>query len=97
MKKASISEAKNQLSALLDRVRRGQRIVIEDRGVAVARLEPVDPRSDPDGRLARLERHGLVRRPLRGLPRAWLAAPPPSLGRGRRASDVILEERRDGR
>jgi prevent-host-death family protein len=97
MKKASISEAKNRLSALLDRVRQGQSVVIEDRGVPVARLEPIVAGSDPDGRMARLERQGLIRRPTRALSRAWLSSTPPQLSTVRRASDVILEERREGR
>jgi NAD-dependent dihydropyrimidine dehydrogenase PreA subunit len=37
MRKATITEAKNQLSALIDRVRHGETIVITDRGRPVAR------------------------------------------------------------
>jgi prevent-host-death family protein len=61
MKRANISEAKNALSALLDRVRQGATIVIEDRGVPVARLEPVAAGTDPEGRLA-LQMRRLLRR-----------------------------------
>jgi prevent-host-death family protein len=57
MKRTSISDARNRLSALIDRVRHGETIIIEDRGVPVARLEPVAPlEGDDEGRLARLER-----------------------------------------
>ena len=97
MKRASISEAKNALSALLDRVRQGATIVIEDRGVPVARLEPVAAGSDPEGRLARLVRQGLVRTPSRALSAAWLKTSPPRLLQGRSASDIILTERSEGR
>src|SRR5688572_4945263 len=97
MKKASISEAKNAFSALLDRVRQGRSIVIEDRGVPVARLEPIADRLDPEGRLSRLERQGLVTPPRRALPKSWLQTRPPRLLKGRRASDIVLEERREGR
>lgn len=38
MKKATITEAKNQLSALVARVRHGETIVITDRGRPVALL-----------------------------------------------------------
>src|SRR5262245_56837251 len=64
MKTATITEAKNRLSALIDRVRQGETVVITDRGRPVARLESVvtDPSADPAGRLARLERRGLLRR-----------------------------------
>ena len=97
MKRASISEAKNALSALLDRVRQGATVVIEDRGVPVARLEPIAGGADAEGRVARLARQGLVRPPLGALPAAWVKTAPPRLLPGRNASDVILEERRDGR
>lgn len=97
MKRASISEAKNGLSALLDRVRQGASVIIEDRGVPVARLEPIAGGADPDGRLARLERQGLIRPPLRALPAAWLKARPPRLLKGRNASDIVLAERSEGR
>lgn len=97
MKRASISEAKNALSALLDRVRQGATIVIEDRGVPVARLEPVAAGTDPEGRVARLVRQGLVKTPSRALSAAWLKTSPPRLLEGRSASDIILAERSDGR
>mgnify|MGYP006319671161 CR=1 FL=1 len=41
MKAATISETKNNLSAVLSRVKAGEAVVITDRGVPVARLEPV--------------------------------------------------------
>ena len=67
MKKATISQTKNHLSALLDRVRHGEVILIVDRDQPVARLEPVlgsgaPNREDTEGRLARLERAGMLRR-----------------------------------
>ena len=63
MKKASITEAKNQLSALIAGLKSGSPVLIVDRGRPVARLEPVmgGPDCDPDGRLARLIRDGIVR------------------------------------
>lgn len=39
-------EAKNRLGALLDRVERGEEIVISRRGKPVAKLIPVDPGFD---------------------------------------------------
>jgi prevent-host-death family protein len=97
VKRASISEAKNRLSAMLDRVRNGDSIVIEDRGVPVARLEPVITDPDPGGRVARLERHGILRRPEAALDRSLLRARPPRPKGGSRASDALIEERRSGR
>ena len=97
MKTATITEAKNRLSALIDRVRHGETVVITDRGRPVARLESVvtDPVADPAGRLARLERRGLLRRA--GAPPAKT---PRAFARGSRASrtlDLLLEERRSSR
>jgi prevent-host-death family protein len=97
MKRASISQAKNGLSALVDRVRQGATIVIEDRGVPVAKLEPIAGGADADGRVARLARQGLIRPAARPLAKSWLSRRPPRLLRGRNPSDIVLEERREGR
>jgi prevent-host-death family protein len=57
MKKASITEAKNNLSALTDGVKGGTPVLIMARGRPVARLEPVNGvASSDDGRLDRLVR-----------------------------------------
>jgi prevent-host-death family protein len=40
MKTASISQLKNGLSAYVDQVRAGGSVLVTDRGVVVARLEP---------------------------------------------------------
>ena len=90
--------AKNALSLLLDRVRNGQSITIEDRGVPVARLEPIArPGSDPDGRAARLERLGILRPPAAAVPASVLRTQPPRARSGRKASDAVIEERSSGR
>jgi prevent-host-death family protein len=49
-------EAKNSLGSLLDRVERGEEIVITRHGKAVARLVPYIPRVDSDRARAALER-----------------------------------------
>ena|SRR5919197_77276 len=97
MRTASISEAKARLSALLDLVRAGESVTITDRGRAVARLVPAAGDAvDGEGRLQRLERRGLVRRPLRRLDvETFLATPKPDLGGG--VVELLLEERRTGR
>ena len=48
MHRASISDAKNNLSALIDRVRRGETVLICDRKRPVARLQPVGPTDIPE-------------------------------------------------
>jgi len=97
MKSATITEAKNGLSALLDLVRAGESILITDRGVPVARIEPVSLEDDPDGRLARLVRAGIVRPPLRKLPPGLLESPPPQPTGEVDIVEVLLEERRSSR
>ena len=96
MKRASITEAKNGLSALIDQVKAGRTVIITDRGVPVARLEPVSSTAgDDQGRLARLERAGIIRRG-RGDPRWILDRPPTPTTDGRAISDFVIEERESG-
>jgi len=96
MKTATITEAKNGLSALIDRVRAGETVVITDRGVPVARLEAMAAHPDPDGRLARLERAGIIRRGVAPPPLDLIAQPAPRLRRGASLVEAVLEERRTG-
>jgi len=44
MRAAGVREARQDLTALLDDVRRGREVTITDRGRPVARLVPVTPR-----------------------------------------------------
>jgi prevent-host-death family protein len=96
-----VTEAKNRLSALLDRVRHGETVLIEDRGVAVAQLSPVargdrgDPGVDAD-RLARLERSGILRPPQSPKPSAILLGRPPRAGRPHALSRSVADERASG-
>lgn len=100
MKSATISHARNTLSALIDRVRQGESVVITDRSRPVARLEPVAGSADPsedEGRVARLERAGIIRRPRAQPLEEILRVPPPGATRGGDVLAVLLEERREGR
>jgi prevent-host-death family protein len=99
MKTATITETKNQLSALLDRVRRGETILILDRGRPVARLASIvgAAEDDAEGRLARLEREAAVRRAAAPAPRALLARRPPCPRAGASASRALAAERKEGR
>ncbi len=97
MKTATITEAKNGLSSLVDRVRAGESILILDRGVPVARLEPVATSTDPAGRLQRLERAGLLRSGMRPLDVDRLRVPGPALRSGASGVATLIDERRSGR
>ena len=98
MKKASITEAKNNLGALIDSVKGGSPVLIVDRGRPVARLEPVSGiASDDDDRLAQLVREGIAR-PARGVaPKTLFATKLPRVKKGASGVRALLEERRDGR
>jgi len=99
VKRASITEAKNNLSALIDGLKGGSPVLIVDRGRPVARLEAaVDVRGgEPDERLARLIRNGLVR-PRRSEPdMALFSTQPPRAVAGASVVDALIEERREGR
>jgi prevent-host-death family protein len=100
MKTATISETKNSLSALLDRVRHGESILVTDRGRPVARLEPVAGADQPgpdEGRLARLERAGIIRRARRARLDEIVRVAPPAPERGGDILAALLDERRAGR
>ncbi len=98
MRVVSVTEAKNGLSALIDLVQSGEMVLIIDRGRPVARLETAisTALTDPEGRLARLQRAGIVH----------VGSPPPerpppgrrpSLTPGTSAVEALIEERRSGR
>jgi antitoxin (DNA-binding transcriptional repressor) of toxin-antitoxin stability system len=99
MKKTSITEAKNSLSALIDGLKGGSPVLIMDRGRPVARLEPVTTGRGPDaeGRLARLVREGTVRAGRAPFPKSLLADQPPRPKDGASAVEALIEERREGR
>jgi prevent-host-death family protein len=99
MKIATISQTKNQLSALLDRVRHGESIIIVDRDGPVARLEPVvtAEEGDENGRLARLERAGLLRRGSGSQGGEILKQPPPKAVNGGDIVQALLWDRGYGR
>ena len=99
MKRASITEAKNNLSALIDGVKGGSAVLIVDRGRPVARLEPVTTglETERDGRLLRLVRDGIVRPRRAAPPRTLFSQQPPCAKAGASAVKALLEERREER
>ena len=99
MKPVSVAFAKNNLSALLRRVRAGHAVIITDRGVPVAQLvAPPSSRGIPP-RLIGLAERGVVRLPERQPDATWGKGPLPSLRRpsGNAAVDALIDERRTGR
>lgn len=97
MKIASVSSAKNNLSALLQAVRAGQSVLITDRGIPVARLEPVGASGAGGAALEALVRSGVVgpaRRPLSA--EALRRLDRPALAAGVSAADALVAEREEG-
>jgi antitoxin (DNA-binding transcriptional repressor) of toxin-antitoxin stability system len=91
MKKAKIAELKNHLSRYLDHVRSGEAVLVLDRDQPVAQIVPLArPTGGHDGRLARLERRGLIRRGSGGLPE-WLGKRKPPRLRGSVLKDLLAE------
>lgn len=87
-----MAELKARLSEYLRRVRRGDEIIVTDRGVAVARLVPADV---PAG-YERLVRDGIARPPQRDLPADFWSKARAADPTGRLV-EIVLEERADDR
>ncbi len=94
MKKAQISEVKNQLSRYLALVRKGEVVRILDRDRPVAQIVPIQhAAAGPVGSeaLVEMERKGLIRRGTCRIDREILEADPPGPPAG--VLDALLEER----
>ena len=96
MQTRTITQAKSGLSALIDQVRAGETVLITDRGVPVARLEPVATSSDPTGRVERLTRAGLMRPGTEAPSEELLAGPTVTAPEGVSLVDLVIDERRSG-
>ena len=98
-KPVSVSFAKNNLSALLRKVRSGQTITITDRGVPVARLvAPASTEGIPT-RFIELAERGIVKLPDREPSNDWHKGPlvRPKGQLSSAGVDALIEERRSGR
>jgi len=98
VKRSSISKAKNSLSALIDLVRHGETVILEDRGIPVAQLGPLTgraPAADRD-RLTRLARQGVIRPMAAAPPSRRLLKAPPRPQRRVALSELVRHEREEG-
>jgi len=83
MKPAKVSELKAGLSKYLARVKRGEEVVVTERGRAIAKLVPIPPDEDPEmERMRDLERRGIVRIGLGGWPAGFWDWERPKLPEG---------------
>lgn len=95
MEKATISQLKNHLSAYLDKVRAGQTILILDRNQPIARLEKISGAAKRDDRISRLERAGLLKRPVGKLSISGLRGAAPQTEKS--VLQALIEERAESR
>lgn len=89
MKSVSITELKAQLSRYIDRVQRGQEILVTERGQVVARILPASPAPDENW-IEALSRAGVLRpgRPgLRPKIARWIKDP------HSRSLEILSEDR----
>ena len=93
MKQANVSELKNQLSRYLDYVRQGETVIVLDRKIPVAELRPISQET-ATGKLALLERKGVIRRHTGRLPQKFFTEP--LGGKRARVLKALLEEREKG-
>lgn len=93
MREVGVKELRDELSAYLRRVARGEHVRVTSRGVPVADLIPAQPTKGEDPELLRLEADGKIA--LSRLPRP-ARSPAPSRAR-RSASRYVLDERESER
>jgi prevent-host-death family protein len=89
MYRVGIKDLKNRLSHYIAQVRKGEQIVVTDRGLAVAVIVPA-AETEEAGRLMGLVREGFA---------SWQGGKPtgshdPVRAQGRPVSDIVLEGRR---
>lgn len=99
MKQAKINQLKNQLSYYLNYVRRGERVRVYDRDLAIADLVPIAPQpSGPQAEnvwIKTLESAGVIKPSFLPLKQNLLATPPGNKKSGDHALRLLLEERED--
>jgi prevent-host-death family protein len=95
IKTASVSALKARLSAFLEIVRRGDEVLVTDRGRPIARLAPVTGAHSVDGRREELIRTGRLRAPNAKLPRDFWDRKRPADAKGKGLA-ALLAERESG-
>lgn len=81
----SIAELKDNLSAYLGRVKRGEEVLVRDRNVPIARIVPLSAADDVDAEISALVADGKLRLGGGPLPRSFWKLPGPRV-----APEVIL-------
>lgn len=96
MIRASVSEAKQKLSHLLQAVGRGESVLITHRGRPFAKIESIAP-SGQEGQIASLIERGIILPPKSEIDvEAFLAERLPQVPPEGRLVDAVIAEREDG-
>ena len=96
MKKASVAELKAKLSEYLAAVKRGQDVIVTERGKPIARLTQLADQSALDAHWAELIRTGAMRPPAQKLPKNFFELPRSDDPEGALLK-ALLEEREERR
>ena len=95
IKTASVSALKARLSAFLEIVRRGDEVLVTDRGRPIARLAPVTGAQFVEGRREEMIHTGRLRAPRARLPKGFWDRKRPADPKGRGLT-ALLAERESG-
>lgn len=98
MKKAAVSELKTSLSEYLAQVKKGEEVIVTDRGKPVARLIPFRSQAGPDAEAReRLAHEGILELGRTGkIPKSLQKLPTVKDPQGKFLK-ALLEEREEGR
>lgn len=101
MIEVNISTLKNQLSAILRKVKKGEEVLVMDRDRPIAKLAAIreaDRTRSDDELLNDLERRGIVKRATKPLPSAeWFRKHAIRLPEGVDIVQALLDERKENR
>jgi len=86
-----VRELKTRLGGYLQKVRRGQRLIVTDRGTPIAEIRPIEQDDSDEAAFERLIALGVVTPPTRAL-----KAMRPVLDRDVGLADAIREDRDEG-
>lgn len=102
MFETNISTLKNELSAILRKVRKGEEVIILDRNQPVAKITRMTPATDKpqndEALMAELERRGIVKRATKKpVSLEWLQKNMVHLKSGASAVEALLKDREEAR
>lgn len=95
MRTVNIADLKNNLSAHLERVRRGEELLVKDRNRPIARLVPLSSAEDLNAEEMELAAAGIVRLPIESLPASFWRMPAPQVSFEDAVSAVTSERDED--